>query len=84
MYSTESAEDSEKERTQKGKIGKLAKKRFEAMLRVMSGTRAEIARAMEFAMNKAEAADDVSIIGDLYNIMAHYSDRRGCLSKLAA
>jgi U2-associated protein SR140 len=61
MYSTESAEDSEKERTDKGKIGKVAKKRFEAMLRVMSGKRAEIARAMEFAMNKAEAADDVGL-----------------------
>jgi len=63
MYSTESAEDSEKERTSKGKIGKLAKKRFAAMLRVMSGKRAEIARAMEFAMNKAEAADDVGFAG---------------------
>jgi len=30
------------------------------MLRVMSGKRTEIARAMEFAMNKAEAADEVS------------------------
>ena len=60
MYSSDSAEDSEKERTEKGKIGRLAKKRFEAMLRAMSGKRAEIGRAMEFAMNKAEAADDVS------------------------
>jgi len=64
MYSTDSGEESEKERMQKGKIGKLAKKRFESMLRVMSGKRAEIARAMEFAMNKAEAADDVSLSED--------------------
>jgi len=61
MYSTDSGEESEKERMQKGKVGKLAKKRFSSMLRVMSGKRAEIARAMEFAMNKAEAADDVSL-----------------------
>ena len=30
------------------------------MLRALSGKRAEIARAMEFAMNRAEAADEVS------------------------
>jgi hypothetical protein len=29
------------------------------MLRVMSGKRSEIARAMEYAMNRAEAADEV-------------------------
>ncbi len=30
------------------------------MLRVLSGKRVEIARAMEFALTKAEAADEVS------------------------
>jgi U2-associated protein SR140 len=60
LYSTDSAEDSEKERTPKDKIGRVARKRFEAMLRAMSGKRAEIARAMEFAMTHAESADEVA------------------------
>lgn len=62
MYSSDSAEDSERERTEKGKIGRLGRKRLEAMLRVMSGKRAEIARAMEFAVKRAEAADEVAEI----------------------
>ncbi|KAK8843431.1 hypothetical protein IAR55_007088 [Kwoniella newhampshirensis] len=60
LYSSDSAEDSEKERTAKGKLGKIARKRFEAMLRAMSGKRAEIARGMEFALMRAEAADEVA------------------------
>ncbi|ODN74694.1 hypothetical protein L202_07026 [Cryptococcus amylolentus CBS 6039] len=60
MYSSDSAEGSEKERTSKGKLGRLAKRRFEAMLRVISGKRGEIARAMEFALTHAEAADEVA------------------------
>ncbi|RSH95364.1 hypothetical protein EHS25_000451 [Saitozyma podzolica] len=62
IYSSDSAEESEKERTSKGKLGKLARRRFEAMLRVLSGKRSEIARAMEFAMTHAEAADEVAEI----------------------
>ncbi|KIR70198.1 U2-associated protein SR140 [Cryptococcus deuterogattii CA1014] len=62
MYSSDSAEDSEKERTSKGKLGRLARKRFEAMLRAMTGKRAEIARAMEFALKRAEAADEIADI----------------------
>ncbi|WWD06619.1 hypothetical protein V865_004712 [Kwoniella europaea PYCC6329] len=62
LYSSDSAEESEKERVVRGKLGKLARKRFEAMLRAMSGKRAEIARAMEFALKKAEAADEVAEI----------------------
>ena len=38
----------------------MARKRFESTLRSMSGKRVEIARAMEFALNRAEAADEVS------------------------
>lgn len=65
VYSSDSAEESEREKSAKGKLGKLARKRFEACLRGMSGIRAEIARAMEFAMQKADAADEVSCwIGD--------------------
>lgn len=77
LYSSDSAEDSEKERTGKGKMGRLARKRFEAMLRVMSGKRGEIARAMEFALTRAEAADEV---GD-DNASAD-TDRRGRVSEL--
>ncbi|KAE8543440.1 hypothetical protein D1P53_000153 [Cryptococcus gattii VGV] len=62
MYSSDSAEDSEKERTSKGKLGRLARKRFEAMLRVMTGKRVEIARAMEFTLKRAEAADEIADI----------------------
>jgi U2-associated protein SR140 len=65
VYSSDSAEESERERTVKGKLGKIARKRFEACLRGMSGIRAEIARAMEFAMQKADAAEDV---GDLFSM----------------
>lgn len=64
MYSSDSAEDSEKERTSKGRIGKIARKRFESMLRAMSGKRVEIARAMEFALAHADAADEVSLRGN--------------------
>ncbi|ORX39062.1 hypothetical protein BD324DRAFT_618400 [Kockovaella imperatae] len=62
MYSSDSAEDSERERIGKTKVGKLARKRYEAMLRMMSGKRAEIGRAMEFAVKHAEAADEVADI----------------------
>ena len=60
IYSSDSAEESERERSDKERIGRLGKKRLEAMLRIMSGKRAEIARAMEFAVKRAEAADDVA------------------------
>ena len=61
-YSSDSAEDSEKEHTPKGKIGRLARRRFESILRALSGKRVEIARAMEFAVRHAEAADEVAEI----------------------
>lgn len=41
-------------------LGKLARRRLEAMLRSMSGKRVEIARAMEFALKRADAYDEVS------------------------
>ena len=62
MYSSDSAEESEKERVGKSKLGKLARRRLGSMLRAMSGKRVEIARAMEFAINHAEAADEVAEI----------------------
>lgn len=59
LYSSDSAEDSERERIGKRKIGRLARKRFESILRAMTGKRVEIARAMQFAVNHAETADEV-------------------------
>ncbi|EIM81231.1 uncharacterized protein STEHIDRAFT_67204 [Stereum hirsutum FP-91666 SS1] len=62
IYSTDSAEESERERTRKTKLGRLARKRFEAMLRGLSGTRGELARCMAFSLEHAEAANEVSDI----------------------
>ncbi len=41
-------------------LGKFARKRFEAMLRALSGKRGEIARCMAFSLEHAEAAHEVS------------------------
>ena len=62
VFSTDSAEESEKERTRKTKLGKFARKRFEAMLRSLSGVRGELARCMAFSLEHAEAANEVPII----------------------
>ena len=66
VYSTDSAEDSERERVRKHKLGKLARRRFEAMLRAMSGKRGELARCMAFSLEHAEAASEVRLIFSLY------------------
>lgn len=58
-YSTDSGEESERERCRKNVLGKLARRRFEAMLRAMSGKRGELARCMAFSLEHAEAAADV-------------------------
>ncbi|KAF7981889.1 hypothetical protein HWV62_31469 [Athelia sp. TMB] len=62
VYSTDSAEDSERENGRKTVLGKLARKRFEAMLRALSGKRGELARCMAFSLEHAEAAPEVSEI----------------------
>ncbi|KAI9508225.1 hypothetical protein F5148DRAFT_1198407 [Russula earlei] len=62
VFSTDSAEESEKERTRKTKLGKLARKRFEAILRSLSGTRGELARCMAFSLEHAEASNEVADI----------------------
>ncbi|KAG1716417.1 hypothetical protein ID866_769 [Astraeus odoratus] len=62
IYSTDSAEESEQERTKKTVLGKLARKRFEAMLRGLSGKRGELARCMTFSLEHAEASREVSDI----------------------
>jgi len=63
VFSTDSAEESEKERTRKTKLGKLARKRFEAMLRSLSGARGEFARCMAFSLEHAEASNEVYFRG---------------------
>lgn len=56
VYSSDSAEDSERERLPKGRLGKLARRRFEALLRTLTSTRDKIARGMVFALEHADAA----------------------------
>jgi len=62
VYSTDSAEESEQERTKKTGLGRLSRKRFEAMLRALSGKRGELARCMTFSLEHAEAAREISDI----------------------
>src|SRR6266705_2063117 len=60
VYSTDSAEESEQERSRrKGVLGKLARQRFENILRAQTGRRGDIARAMAFSLQHAEAASQV-------------------------
>ena len=59
IYSTDSAEESERERGRKHVLGKLARRRFEALLRALSGRRGEMARCMAFSLEHAEAAAEV-------------------------
>jgi len=62
IYSTDSAEESERERIRKNQLGKLARKRFESMLRALSGRRGELARCMAFSLEHAEASSEVADI----------------------
>ncbi|CAL1707281.1 unnamed protein product [Somion occarium] len=62
VYSTDSAEESERERVRKNELGRLARRRFEAMLRALSGRRGEMARCMAFSLEHAEAAAEVADI----------------------
>ncbi|OCH95143.1 hypothetical protein OBBRIDRAFT_831241 [Obba rivulosa] len=62
VYSTDSAEESERERGRKNELGKIARRRFEAMLRALSGRRGELARCMAFSLEHAEAAEEVADI----------------------
>jgi U2-associated protein SR140 len=59
VYSTDSAEESEREHGHKNRLGRLARRRFEAMLRALSGKRGELARCMAFSLEHAEAASEV-------------------------
>ncbi|KAI0823715.1 hypothetical protein BC628DRAFT_1324593 [Trametes gibbosa] len=62
VYSTDSAEESEREHGRKHELGKLSRRRFEAMLRALSGRRGEMARCMAFSLEHAEAAAEVADI----------------------
>lgn len=72
VYSSDSAEDSERERARKTVLGRLARKRFEAMLRAMSGKRGEVARCMAFSLEHAEAAHEVSRISSLPSLASEH------------
>ena len=60
VYSCDSEEENEREKGDKDALGKRARCRFEAMLRSITSTREKIARCMAFAIEHAEAAEDVS------------------------
>ncbi|BGP49087.1 hypothetical protein JCM10450v2_004966 [Rhodotorula kratochvilovae] len=62
IYSSDSSEDSEAERVGKGRLGALAQKRFESLLRGLTSSRDKIARGMAFALEHADCAD---LIADL-------------------
>jgi len=63
VYSTDSEEESEQERSRrKGALGKLARQRFENILRAQTGRRGDIARAMVFSLQHSEAASQVADI----------------------
>lgn len=59
VYSTDSEEETERERIKKGALGKLARRRFTSCLRGMKGERGDIARCMTFSLEHADAADEV-------------------------
>jgi U2-associated protein SR140 len=65
VYSTDSAEESERERKRKTSLGKRERKRLEAMLRSLTSVREKIARPMAFALERAEAADEVRRLWDI-------------------
>ncbi|KAG8869981.1 hypothetical protein FRC20_000529 [Serendipita sp. 405] len=59
-YSTDNEEIKEAERISRNRLGNFARKRFEVMLRAMSGKRGEVARSMAFCLEHAEAAPEVA------------------------
>ncbi|KIM45267.1 hypothetical protein M413DRAFT_66140 [Hebeloma cylindrosporum] len=62
VYSSDSAEEAEREQSRKNALTSSARQRFEAMLRALSGKRGEIARCMTFSLEHAEAAHEVADI----------------------
>lgn len=74
VYSSDSAEESEREQTRKNALGSAARQRFEAMLRALSGKRGEMARCMAFCLEHAEAAHEVfcHLISSLQFILTNF------------
>ncbi|TKA51189.1 hypothetical protein B0A53_05653 [Rhodotorula sp. CCFEE 5036] len=62
IYSSDSEESSEDERVGKGKIGRLALRRFECLLRGLTSSREKIARGMMFALEHADCASHIADI----------------------
>ena len=62
VYSTDNEEMKETETVSRTKLSPLARKRFKAMLRAMTGKRGEVARCMAFCLEHGEAAAEVSNI----------------------
>ncbi|GAA6051080.1 hypothetical protein JCM3770_004702 [Rhodotorula araucariae] len=60
IYSSDSSEDSEAERVGKGRLGALAQKRFESLLRGLTSSRDKIARGMAFALEHADCANYIA------------------------
>lgn len=78
-------DDEERERDRehvpKGTLGKIAKQRFEIMLRQVTFQRGTIARAMAFAIDHADAADEVyrcmdTIIICIWGLIWHFQGYR--------
>ncbi|KAG8907953.1 hypothetical protein FRB99_001461 [Tulasnella sp. 403] len=59
ILSTDSEEEVEKERARKGILGRRAERRFECMLRSLTGRRGEIGRCMAFSLEHADAVGEV-------------------------
>ncbi|KAG8995635.1 hypothetical protein FRB94_008917 [Tulasnella sp. JGI-2019a] len=59
IYSTDSEEESERERARKGALGRLAERRFQSMLRALTGRRGEMAKCMAFSLEHADAVSEV-------------------------
>lgn len=59
LSSDDSAFDSDGERRRKNQLGKLSRRKLEAMLRCVQNTRENIARIMVFALDRPNAAEEV-------------------------
>jgi U2-associated protein SR140 len=60
VHSTDSEEEEERENGHKAELGRLARRRLQAMVRGLSGRRGELARCMAFSLEHAEAAAEVT------------------------
>lgn len=59
MVNSEEEDEREREHVPKGVLGKKAKQRLEIMLRRINFQRGTVAKAMAFAIDHADAADEV-------------------------